>query len=185
MRIADIQFDRVSINEVLGMRDALPNAIKTFITLDFFNHDTRHTDMFTGYDPQYKTLFSFKNSVDDFYLKHLFKEYVLAEIFTIKGSRTRVTEKIGEAKLPLQILLHGDTSDQAAQILHTQADGRTSYLGKLFYRARMRKPIQEAMKWLNMKQDVTDKQGQDLKKINDQLGISLGQSKNSALKKVF
>jgi len=101
LRVADIQFDRVSINEVLGMKDALPNAIKTFITLDFFNHDTRNTDMITGYDPQFKTLFSFKNAVDDFYLKHLYKDFVLAEIFTIKGSRTRVTEKIGEAKLPL------------------------------------------------------------------------------------
>jgi len=95
LRVADIQFDRVSINEVLGMKDALPNAIKTFITLDFFNHDTRNTDMITGYDPQFKTLFSFKNAVDDFYLKHLYKDFVLAEIFTIKGSRTRVTEKIG------------------------------------------------------------------------------------------
>lgn len=51
LRIADIQFDPAQINQVLGMRDALPNAIKTFVTLDFFNHDTRHTDMTTGYEP--------------------------------------------------------------------------------------------------------------------------------------
>lgn len=33
-----------------------------------------------------------------------------------------------------------------------------------------------------MKQDVTDKQGQDLKKMSDQYG---GQSKSSTMKKVF
>jgi hypothetical protein len=87
------------------MRDALPNAIKTFVTLDFFNHDTQKTNIITGYDPEFKTLFSFKNNVDDFYLKHLYKDSILAEIFTIKGSRTRSTEKIGEARLPLAILL--------------------------------------------------------------------------------
>jgi hypothetical protein len=32
----------------------------------------------------------------------------------------------------------------------------------LYYRARMRKPIKEALKWLNMKTDVLDKQGQEL-----------------------
>lgn len=93
------------------MREALPNSVKTFITLDFFNHDTRNTDMVTGYEPQFKTLFSFKNSVDDFYIKHLHQETILVEVFTIKGSRTRTTEKIGEAKLPLVILLQGDTTD--------------------------------------------------------------------------
>ena len=64
------------MNEVLGMRDALANSVKTFITLDFFNHDTRNTDMITGYDPKFKTLFSFKNAVDDFYLKHLHQETI-------------------------------------------------------------------------------------------------------------
>ena len=39
------------MNHVLGMREALPNSVKTFITLDFFNHDTRNTDMVTGYEP--------------------------------------------------------------------------------------------------------------------------------------
>lgn len=87
------------------MRDALPNAIKTFVTLDFFNHDTRHTDMTTGYEPQFDTIFSFKNAVDDFYLRYLSKESIIAEVFTIKGSGKRVTEKIGEAKLPLSVLL--------------------------------------------------------------------------------
>lgn len=110
LRVADVQFDPAQINQVLGMTDALPNAIKTFVTLDFFNHDTRHTDMTTGYEPQFDTIFSFKNAVDDFYLRYLSKESIIAEVFTIKGAGKRITEKIGEAKLPLSVLLEGDTS---------------------------------------------------------------------------
>jgi|APSaa5957512535_1039671.scaffolds.fasta_scaffold60214_1 hypothetical protein len=61
LRVSEIEFEKSQINDVLGMREALDNAIKTFVTLDFFNHDTRNTDMITGYNPNFKTLFSFKN----------------------------------------------------------------------------------------------------------------------------
>jgi len=43
----------------------------------------------------------------------------------------------------------------------------------------MRKPIKEALKWLNMKTDVTDKQGQDLKKIGEQ---NYGENKSNNTK---
>lgn len=44
----------------------------------------------------------------------------------------------------------------------TKADGRQVIMGKLFYRARMRKPLDEALKWLNRKKDVADKNGSEL-----------------------
>ena len=165
LRICEINFNRDLINQSLGMRDALPNAIKTFVTLDFFNHDTKHTDLITGYDPQFDFIFNFKNQVDDFYLKYLSEESVLIEVFTVKSSGNRVTEKIGEAKLPLIILLQNDQGFQTQAI--TQAQNNVDVnIGKITYKARMRKPLNEALKWLKMKQDVTEKQQTDLKRIN-------------------
>jgi hypothetical protein len=61
----------------------LPNAVQTFITVDFFNHDTKHTDLSQGYEANFNTIFSFKNIVDDFYLNYLDKEYIIAEIFMV------------------------------------------------------------------------------------------------------
>jgi hypothetical protein len=43
----------------------------------------------------------------------------------------------------------------------------------------MRKPIKEAVKWHNMKTDVSDKQGQDFKKIIEQ---KYGENKSSNTK---
>lgn len=90
-------------------------------------------------------------------MRYLSKEFIIAEVFTIKGAGKRVTEKIGEAKLPLSVLLEGDTSFQAQEIRHMLPDGRNVHIGKLFYRTRMRKPLAEAMKWLHMRSEVTDK----------------------------
>ena len=70
---------------MLGMKFALPSAVQTFVTFDFFNHDTKNTDISNGYEPEIDTIFSFKNNVDDFYLNYLGKECILAEVFTVKG----------------------------------------------------------------------------------------------------
>jgi len=71
VRVAKIQLQPNQINEILGMRDPLESAVQTFMTIDFFNHDTANTDMTTGYEPDIDTIFSFKNNVDSFYLKYL------------------------------------------------------------------------------------------------------------------
>lgn len=73
------------MNKILGMKDALPTAVQSFITVDFFNHDTKNTDLCSGYEANFNTIFSFKNVVDDFYLKFLAKEYIMAEVFLVRG----------------------------------------------------------------------------------------------------
>ena len=108
IRVSETRLDKGLLNMKLGTRDLLPSAIQTFVTLAFFDHDTKHTDINSGYEPSFNTIFSFKNKVDDFYLKYLQNEYVIAEVFAVKGSGAKVTEKIGEAKLPLVKVLMSD-----------------------------------------------------------------------------
>ena len=97
LRLSEIQFNKKNINEVLGLKDAMPSAIKTFVTFDFFINETKHTDLKHGYEPQFDTIFCFKNTVDDFYLRYLEKEFITAEVFAVKGTGKKITEKIGEA----------------------------------------------------------------------------------------
>ena len=86
LRLGNVEFDQKLINDVLNMKNAMPSAVQTFITLDFFNHATKHTDLSQGYEPEVNTVFSFKNAVDDFYMNFLQKESILCEIYIVKGT---------------------------------------------------------------------------------------------------
>jgi len=92
--------------------------MQSFLVIDFYNHDSKTTDFAEGYEPVINTLFSFKNLVDDFYLKHLQKEFLSVDICLLKpknadGSRPAGSLKVGTAKLPLHRLLEKEYSFQA------------------------------------------------------------------------
>lgn len=112
LKVAKIQLRPNLINEILGMRDPMESAVQTFITLDFFNHDTKPTEMTSGYDPDIDTIFSFKNNCDNFYLKYLQTEYINAELFILRGAggAGKHSVKIAQAKLPLSPLLSKDSA---------------------------------------------------------------------------
>lgn len=135
--------DQNRLAEVLGNREIHPEAFQTFATVDFFNHETKHTDLTGGLEPQYKTQFRFKNNVDNFYLLQLETATVQVDIFL---SRAQNALKIGSAKLPLSQLLEKDYSFQAQEVMH-EGTGRTFGIGRVLYKMRMRKPLDEAIKW--------------------------------------
>lgn len=74
-------FDKQRLSQILGNKELLASAVQTFITVDFYNHDTRHSDLTEGFEPNYSTQFSFKNNVDDFYIRYLEKNHIVVEIF--------------------------------------------------------------------------------------------------------
>jgi len=53
--------------------------------------------MQAGYQPEFETIFSFKNTVDDFYIKYLEKNCIVAEIFTVTTQGNKISKKIGVA----------------------------------------------------------------------------------------
>ena len=124
LRITSATFDRVMLTQFLtaGNMELDPSTIQTFLAVDFFNHDTKSTDVTMGLEPIFNTLFSFKNSVDDFYIKFLEKDAILVDIFYIpkpsdrsKANKQQISGaiKLGVAKLPLNKLIEKDYSFQA------------------------------------------------------------------------
>ena len=81
-----------------------------------------------GIEPVYNTLFSFKNTVDNFYIKFLEKDMILIDVFYIPRSGASSAGavsgaiKLGSAKLPLSKLLEKDYSFQAQDIMYTAAN---------------------------------------------------------------
>jgi len=55
--------------------------------------------------------------------------------------------KLGSARLPLNKLLEKDYSFQAQEILHVGKNNEEMRIGKIFYRMRPRKPLDEAIRW--------------------------------------
>lgn len=142
------------------MRDPLDSAVQTFVTLDFFNHDTKNTDMATGYEPDIDTIFSFKNNVDSFYLKYLQREHILAELFIVRGigGAGKHSVKIAEAKLPLSPLLSGeDPQTQVMSWMGTLEKWTGQTLGSILYKFRMRNPLDKAIEMQNRKDAINNK----------------------------
>lgn len=48
-------FDRQRLAQLLGNKELLPGAVQTFATVDFYNHDTRNSDLSEGFEPNYST----------------------------------------------------------------------------------------------------------------------------------
>jgi len=86
LRISDIQFDHQMLKELLGLSADSKENLRTFATFEFYNNQIVHTDLKPGFNPQFDTIFCFKNVVDNFYLKYLEKESIKAEIFVVKES---------------------------------------------------------------------------------------------------
>ena len=53
------------------------------MAVDFYNHETKNTDISEGFEPVYNTLFSFKNLSDDFYIKFLETDSILVDVFYV------------------------------------------------------------------------------------------------------
>jgi hypothetical protein len=44
LRISTATFEKVSIARILGGKELIPSQVRTFLTVDFYNHDSKHTD---------------------------------------------------------------------------------------------------------------------------------------------
>lgn len=170
LRVAQVEFDRRVIDKIFNLKETMPQAVRTFVTFDFFVNETKNTDLKDGYSPQFDTIFCFKNKVDDFYIKHMLEQSIRAEVYAVKGSSKKTTIKIGEAHLPLSTLISGEASFQVQEILFKSEDinqnDRQITLGKISYRMRMRKPLDSALKFYRETISLDDKTKFDPKNID-------------------
>ncbi len=157
--VSKASFDRGRLGQLLGNKgsDILPSAVQTFVTIDFYNHDTRNSELAEGFEAAYQTQFSFKNQVDNFYLQYLENNTATLEFFV---TRAQNAIKIGQAKIVLRTLIDRDTSPQVQEIVYEGAPGSSAdigggiLIGKLYYKMRMRKPIDRALSMYNQKKSL-------------------------------
>ena len=103
IRFSQAQFDRSLLQALMPLEEG--TELMTFLSCDFYDHDSRESEQVPGFDPIYNTLFSFKNTMDDFYVKHLESDYLTVDVFANVRNKTL---KVGTARIVLSIVLQGD-----------------------------------------------------------------------------
>ena len=84
--ILDLAIDKAeyynnSLLQVVESDVVSEKGFLTFFTVEFYDHDVKATDVTSGLEPGYSTLFSFKNKIDDFYIQYLQTNRIKLELF--------------------------------------------------------------------------------------------------------
>jgi len=81
-------------------------TLVTFVTIDFYNHDTETSQLAEGYRPLYNTQFSFKNRIDDFYVQFIQKHTMKVDVYI---SKNNAAIHLGHAEIFLRELIERET----------------------------------------------------------------------------
>lgn len=106
--VQDAEFFYEQFRTVLDEKEMQLNAksLITFVTVDFYNHDTETSQMASGFRAVYNTQFSFKNKVDDFYVQFLQKSAMRIDIYI---SRNNAAVHLGRAEVLLREIVERES----------------------------------------------------------------------------
>jgi hypothetical protein len=147
-----------SCSNIAEIAKSANQGLITLCTLDFYNHRTETTQMGEGLRPNYQTQFSFKNKVDDFYVSFLQRQPLKLDIYI---SRNNSAVHMGHAEVILRSLIERESMSSAKTpliqdfitVYGVGADGNKA-IGTIQYKMRLRKPIQESMRYYREKADI-------------------------------
>ena len=74
----------------------------SFVTVDFYNHETQHSDFAEGVVKKLGNNYSFKVEVTSYYLKYLSKNAINLELWSPQGTATVL---LGKGKIYLSELI--------------------------------------------------------------------------------
>ena len=103
--IGDVDFEPTDIGIMTSNRINDPESLShlnTFCTIDFYNHETQHSNIAVGIKTQYKFQVCFKVTVDEFFVQFLNTGQIKIEIYAAVQTEPL---KIGQALIPLNQLI--------------------------------------------------------------------------------
>jgi poly-beta-hydroxyalkanoate depolymerase len=84
--VINAQLEQSMITQINGNRFIPAKSLTSFLTVDFFDHESKNTDPpAEGYEPFYDTLIAFKNLADNFYIRHLEREFIHVEVYMLES----------------------------------------------------------------------------------------------------
>ena len=140
-------------------------TLVTFVTIDFYNHDTETSQLAEGFRPLYNTQFSFKNKVDDFYVQFLQKQTVKIDVYI---SKNNAAVHLGHAEVFLRELIERETPLQDANTFKTPViqkpirifgarnthTNTEQHIGILKLKMRLRRPVGEQVRYYRERNEI-------------------------------
>jgi len=130
----------------------------SFLTVDFYLHDTQTSNLLSGSKPIYNFQVSFKVKEDEHLIYYLESDYILIDIYYIKDN---VQALLGRGKISLKQIIELENfqnnlynsiqleqkrvSNGICQIFYSKDENLL--IASIHYKMRMRHPMSEIIKW--------------------------------------
>ena len=147
--ITKANFDVESIQNKLGLPT---DDLKSFISVDFYLHETQVSNLMTGQRPNYDFQLSFNVSVDENFITFLEDDFILIELYYLKNN-TQTIFATGKIMLNQLIQIEHDSRTRVVNgyIEMFYISDSSIKMCDIKYKMRMRRSILEKIKWLNEK----------------------------------
>ena len=147
--ITAANFDIDGIQNKLGIEI---DNLMSFISVDFYLHETQTSNLMSGQRPNYNFQLSFKVNEDENFISYLQDEYIIIELYYLKDNTQTI---FANGKIKLSQLIQIET-DPKTRVIHSYVemfyiDDSSIKLCDIKYKMRMRKSILEKIKWINEK----------------------------------
>lgn len=159
--IQDAEYYYDAFKSVLDERELSLHSktLVTFVTMDFYNHDTETSQLAEGYKPLYNTQFSFKNRVDDFYVQYLQRNTLKMDVYI---SKNNAAVHLGRAEINLREMVEREVAvhdaawrtpvvQKTVRVMGVRGD---QMIGNIKFKMRMRKPISEAARYFRERSEI-------------------------------
>jgi len=132
------------------------DKLLTFCTIDFYNHDTQHTNIAQGFYANYNFQVSYKVNCDEFFLQFLEVGSLKLEIYATQGIEPI---KLGSLLVPLRELITRNNQQEVSAVVASKQvayakDDQKRIIACLEFKFRMRLPIYQTVKWLQEKKKL-------------------------------
>ena len=121
--------------------------LMSFRTVDFYNHDTDHTQIAEGLRYDFRHRMSFRVQVDQTLISYFERDSIKIELWGSEGSAAPL---LGTGNINLKELV-ARAQDSISPVVHSKVPiyGQDHVLlGVIDYRVRMRLPISPLLKWM-------------------------------------
>ena len=152
--ITTANYDENVLRNILNIE--LEN-LASFITVDFFLHQTETSNVTSGKKPNYNLQLTFRVIINDFFINFLKGEYIIVELYSTNNQNQKI---IASGKIPLNQLIKAERNKKT-RVIHGIIEmfliSNSSYkLCDIKYKMRMRKSILDILNWLEDKKELSN-----------------------------
>ena len=147
----DIYFGECDFEEGAETQIGAPvDNIMSFISVDFFIHETQTSSVVTGKTPMFNLQLTFRVNVDEHFLNYLESDYMNVEVYYLKDNIQAI---LGVGKIPLVDLVTIENSTKTnSRVINNVCsiyyiNDNSLKVASIHYKMRMRSPLSEILKW--------------------------------------